>query len=94
MNEAMTTATPDMAIVVHHPFREQLGQAVRIGLASVGGYLASRGWVDESVVDAVVSLILVIVPFLWGQARILKTNWQRRLMAGHLPDSIARVKGN
>lgn len=90
----MSELTPptDTPIAVHaSPLREQLGQILRVLLTTIGGMFAARAGVDASVSDAVVSVIFIAAPTVWGQLRVLKTHAQRVTLVDLVPDHIGKV---
>jgi hypothetical protein len=71
---------------------EQLGQAVRVLLSAVAGWLVAKGWLDATIATAALPVLLIGIPIVWGQLRILITHGQRATMANLLPDTIATTK--
>lgn len=82
----------DEPIVVGSAATEQLGQAARTLLTALGGYAVAKGWISGDIATALVPVVLIGGPLLWGQLRVLKTNAQRKTMAAALPDTIATTK--
>lgn len=71
---------------------EQLGQAVRVLLSALAGWLIAKGYLDANLAAAALPVILLAAPIVWGQVRVWKTHQQRTTMANLLPDSVASVK--
>lgn len=40
--------------------------AVRTVLASIGGYVASKGWASEEVITQLIGAVLTLAPLVWG----------------------------
>lgn len=38
----------------------------QIALA-IGGYAVGRGWLEEDTLSAIVTVFVLLVPFIWGQ---------------------------
>jgi hypothetical protein len=79
-------------IVVGSAAGEQVGQAARTLLTALGGYIVAKGWIPPELENALIPVVLIAGPLIWGQLRVLKTNAQRKTMAAALPDAVAVVK--
>ena len=44
---------------------QQLG-AIRHTMSTLGGYMATCGWVDVSIMDGLIGIMMIIVPFAWS----------------------------
>lgn len=82
--------TPPLTVPAS-PVPEQLTAAVRTLLAALGGYAVAKGWLTAEVAAAIVPVLLIGVPLLWSQFRILRANAVMKAMADKLPDSVATV---
>lgn len=69
----------------------QLGQATRILLVAIGGYMAGKGWIDANIASAAIPVILIAGPLAWGQFRLLRTHAERVTMADASPPNVANV---
>jgi ABC-type nickel/cobalt efflux system permease component RcnA len=65
---------------------------LRYLVVALGGYLVAKGFVSKEEWIEIASAILIIVPTLWGMVATVRNNQQKKLMASHLPDSIAKEK--
>jgi len=70
---------------------EQVSSAFRTLLVAVGGYMAGRGWIDGNIAAALVPVIVIGVPFAWGQLRLFKVHGERVVMAAAADDDVAKV---
>lgn len=70
----------------------QLASVVRAGLVAAGGYMAGRGWIDESTAGAIVSIGAIILPLIWAQFTARNAHKKAVTMAEHLPDRVATIK--
>jgi uncharacterized membrane protein len=71
---------------------EQLAQAIRTALIAIAGYMAGKGWLDEELASAILPVVLLLVPFVWGQITAKRNNAVKQTLADKLPDQIAQVK--
>lgn len=39
--------------------------SLRVLLAAFGGFVVGKGWVDETIVEALVGFLVVVVPLVW-----------------------------
>ena len=84
------TDTTDTPITVNaNPAVDQLGSAVRALVIALGSYAAGKGWIPADIAGALGTLIVVGVPFVWGQLKMRSLSQKAATMAGHLPDSVA-----
>lgn len=74
---------------------------VRYALVMLAGYLLAKGLVSEEtrdlllspeVINAVVVLLLGLVPTALGMLKVKRNNAVQQTLANHLPDYVARVK--
>jgi len=70
----------------------QLGGALRQLLIAGGAFAAGKGWIDQNLQSALVSILLVVGPMLWSQFIILRGHADKKVMADALPDNIAKAK--
>jgi hypothetical protein len=70
---------------------DQAGAAIRTLLVAVGGYMAGKGWIDANIVAALVPVIMIVGPLVWGQLRVLRTHAERVTMADAAPSTVANV---
>ena len=47
----------------------QLAAAVRQIALAVGGYAVGKGWLEDDTVTAIVTIAVILVPFIWGQIK-------------------------
>ena len=74
---------------------DQLSSALRSLLVAAGAYASGMGWIPADVAGALVTVIWLGVPFVWGQIKVRTRHDQLLTVAAdpRVPDSVARVKG-
>lgn len=65
---------------------------MRYLLVALGGWLISRGWMEQEQLDTLVPIVLVAVPTIVGVWKTITKNREGRTMASLLHDSIAKEK--
>lgn len=93
----MTDLTPPAEKPIEVPqssLPAETATVLRYVLATLGGIFVSRGWLADAELNAIVGIILICAPTVWGwiktrsnHAKLLTVAEDRRV-----PDSVARVK--
>lgn len=93
MNDPLNLTPPvaEPIMVSESALGEQLGQAIRTLLIAVGGYIAGKGWIDGNIAAAIVPVIMIAGPLLWGQLRVLRSHAERVTMADDASVTVANV---
>jgi len=47
----------------------QIAAAIRQIALALGGYAIGRGWLEEDTLTAIVTVLVIVVPLIWGQIR-------------------------
>lgn len=85
--------TSDAQIVISRSaLMEQLGGVARAALFTGGGWMVSKGWLDDGLVQAIVPALMIAGPLLWQQIRIRRSQRMKVKLANKLPDAVAVVK--
>ena len=79
----------DQIIVTRSALLEQLGGVARAMLFTAGGWLVSKGWLDDGVVQALVPALMIAGPLIWQQVRIIQLKGVATALADKLPDAVA-----
>lgn len=82
----------DQIIVSRSALLEQLGGVARAALFTAGGWMVSRGWLDDGLVQALVPFLMIAGPLLWQQVRIRSMKTVAAKLADKLPDAVAVAK--
>lgn len=70
----------------------ELATTIRYALVMLGGVFVSRGWLSDAELNAIVGVILIVAPTVWGIIRTRRNHQKQTTMATALPDSVAQVK--
>lgn len=69
-----------------------LGAALRYGVATLGTFLVSKGYVNAENIDGIATLAVTVVTVLYGLYRTHNKQTQLITTAEAAPNSIAQVK--
>lgn len=47
----------------------QIAAAIRQIALALGGYAIGRGWLEEDTLTAIITVLVIVVPLVWGQIR-------------------------
>lgn len=87
------TDTTDMPVQVSaSPLPAELATTLRYVLVMLGGIFVSRGYLSDAELNAIVGVVLIVAPTLWGIWKTRSNHSKQITMASVLPDSVARVK--
>ena len=89
----MTAKTPPIE-VNRTPTKDQLGSAFRSLLMGLGTWAVGRGYLEADTATGIVTILLVAVPFLYGQWKIRTRGLQLAHVAASpkVPAAVARFK--
>ncbi len=87
------TPAPEPVVVSESPLNDQLGNALRAFLIALSAYASGKGWIPADIGGAAVGLVMVGVPFVWGQLKTRSTHAKLLAVASdvRVPDEVARV---
>lgn len=88
----MTDTTEMPVTVPASPFTAELATTIRYALVTIGGIFVSRGWLSDAELNAIVGVVLIVAPTVWGVWKTRSNHTKQITMASVLPDSVAQVK--
>ncbi len=71
------------------PAGDQVAAGVRQILLVVGGFLVTKGTIDESTLQMIVGVAAVAVPLLWGQLKVRRRASEVSTLADYVDNSVA-----
>lgn len=87
------TDTAEMPVTVPaSPFTAELATTIRYALVTIGGIFVSRGWLSDAELNAIVGVVLIVAPTLWGVWATRRNHNKQITMAVALPDAVAQIK--
>lgn len=92
MTELGTIPPADTPVhVPASPLPESTTTLLRYALVTLGGVFVSKGWLSDSDLNAIVGVLLIVVPTGVGIWKTRRNNAKMVTMATVLPDSVAKV---
>lgn len=91
----MTDLTPPVEQPVTVPssaLPESTLTLLRYALVTLGGVFVSKGWLSDSDLNAIVGVLLIVIPTVYGIIKTKRNQAVQVTLADKLPDSVARVK--
>lgn len=71
---------------------EQSLTLLRYALVTLGGVFVSQGYLSDSDLNAIVGVLLIILPAVYGIVKTKRNQAVQVTLADNLPDSVARVQ--
>ncbi len=65
---------------------------LRYALVTLGGIFVSRGWLSDSDMNAIVGVLLIVIPTVYGLVSTRRNQAVQVALASNLPDHLAQVR--